>query len=216
MNVFFPWGRPLSNIVNVFGHYLGCCGWAIALICLASQPSQGAWNFNTLVMVSDGLDAFWGSYLGRRGIQFRYPVVYPHRGTVPTPCGPSSLAHYCPQDNTIHLNIPVLTRLANRVGDAAAYYAVAHEYGHSVQNHLGLLQGNRPLVTVELQADCLAGVFFAATEKVGILETGDLQEGIFTANLTGDYDYHDPQHHGTPKQRARAFLSGFRAPHSCF
>jgi predicted metalloprotease len=167
-------------------------------------------------VVSKSLDTFWGSFLKQFGIRYRYPVVYPHRRVEATPCGASELAHYCPQNNSIHLNIPQLTRLANQAGDVAAYYAVAHEYGHSVQNHFGLFRRPVPTMRLELQADCFAGIFFAAADQVGALEPGDLEEGIFTAKISGDYAYNDPEHHGSPKQRVKAFLKGFRDPRSCF
>ena len=73
-----------------------------------------------------------------------------------------------------------------------------------------------PIVKIVLQADCLAGTFFAVSEEVGILEPGDLQEGTMTAMMVGDYDYEHTNHHGTPEQRGRAFLSGFNDPRSCF
>ena len=186
---------------------------------LSLTPSPGVkaeWDYATLKVVSNGLDTFWASFLRQFGIRYRYPVVYPHRRVERTPCGPSELAHYCPENNSIHLNIPQLTRLADQVGDVAAYYAVAHEYGHSVQNHLGLFERRVPTMMLELQADCLAGIFFAAADQVGALEPGDLEEGIFTAKISGDYAYNDPEHHGTPKQRVKAFLKGFRNARSCF
>ena len=197
---------------------------ALVFLSTAVKPASAEWDYPTLEVVSNALDTFWGSFfreinrnMNRKiKIRYRYPVVYPHQRVVRTPCGPAELAHYCPQDNTIHLNIPRMTRLANNQGDAAAYYGLAHEYGHSVQNQLGLFNKNIPLVRLELQADCLAGVFFAATDRVGVLEPGDLEEGMVTAKMMGDYDYHDVQHHGTPKQRMSAFLKGFRDPRNCF
>jgi len=187
----------------------------LGLLCWTT-PAQAAWDYPTLKAVSQALDTFWASFLKEFGVRYRFPVVYPHKRVERTPCGPSQLAHYCPQNNSIHLNIPQLTRLARQGGDVAAYYAVAHEYGHSVQNHLGLLNPRVPVVRSELQADCLAGIFFAAADRLGALEPGDIEEGLFTARISGDYEFHDPDHHGTPKQRVKAFLKGFRHPRSCF
>jgi predicted metalloprotease len=196
--------------------HLGMTGICVLTVTSFAPPAQAAWDYPTLKAVSQTLDTFWASFLKEFGVRYRFPVVYPHKRVERTPCGPSQLAHYCPQNNSIHLNIPQLTRLARQAGDVAAYYAVAHEYGHSVQNHLGLLNPQVPVVITELQADCLAGIFFAAADRVGALEPGDIEEGIFTARMTGDYEFNDPDHHGTPKQRVRAFLKGFRNPRSCF
>ncbi|MEM8778260.1 MAG: neutral zinc metallopeptidase [Cyanobacteria bacterium P01_G01_bin.49] len=183
---------------------------------LPLQPAQAEWDQESLSVVSDGLDAFWGSFLRRLGVNYAYPVVYSHNNTEITPCGPSVLAHYCSRSNSIHLNMTQMNRLANRIGDSAGYFALAHEYGHSVQRHLGMLKKEIPLVVLELHADCLAGAFFAATNHVGILESGDLEEGVTMAMMTGDYNYEHSSHHGTPKQRAIAFLTGFDDPRSCF
>lgn len=189
--------------------------WVVGIVRCA-PPAQAAWNEPTLTFVSEGLNTFWGSLFQRMGLLFIPPIIVPHPGVQATTCGPSLVAHYCVSNNTIHLNMKVLTRLAYKVGDSAAFFAISHEYGHSVQAQLGLLRSNVPTVALELQADCLAGVFFAASDRVGILEQGDLEEGMMTAMMTGDYNYWHADHHGTPQQRQKAFLSGFRNPKSCF
>ncbi len=180
------------------------------------QPMQAAWDTPTLSAISDGLDVFWGEILKRLGVRYSYPMVYSHPTIEITPCGPSLLAHYCASSNTIHLNMAQMDKLVDKVGDSAGFFALAHEYGHSVQKHLGILDQNLPIVVLELQADCLAGAFFAASEELGILESGDLREATITAMMTGDYDYEHTHHHGTPEQRGRSFLSGFNDPKSCF
>jgi predicted metalloprotease len=178
--------------------------------------AQAAWNEPTLSFVSQGLNTFWGTMFQRMGLLFVPPIIVPHPGIQATACGPSTLAHYCANNNTIHLNMRALTRLAYEVGDSAAFFAISHEYGHSVQAQLGLLRSKVPTVALELQADCLAGIFFAASNRVGVLEKGDLEEGMMTALMTGDYNYWHANHHGTPQQRKKAFLMGFRSPKSCF
>ncbi len=189
---------------------------ALSLGLFPFQATQAAWDMPTLSAISDGLDVFWGEILGRLGISYAYPTVHSHPNVEITPCGPSMLAHYCASSNTIHLNMTQMDELVKRVGDAAGFFAIAHEYGHSVQKHLGILDKNLPIVVLELQADCLAGTFFAVSEELGILEPGDLKEATITAMMTGDHNYEHTNHHGTPQQRGRAFLSGFNNPQSCF
>ena len=189
---------------------------AILAFVALTKPAKAEWNYETLVFISDFLDVFWASFLGEFGVSYTYPIVYPHNGSESTPCGFSEFAHYCINTNTLHLNISEMNTLAFQVGDSAVYFALAHEYGHSVQNHLGLLHQNIPTFALELQADCLAGIFFSASDYVGIMEPGDLEEGMFTALMTGDYNYWHADHHGTPEQRVYAFTSGFFNPASCF
>ena len=126
---------------------------ALSLGLFPFQPLQAAWDRPTIAAVSDGLDAFWGEVLRRLGVKYRYPLVYSHRNIQSTPCGPAMLAHYSANSNTIHLNMAQMDRLVGQVGDSAGYFALAHEYGHSVQRHLGILNKNLPIVKIELQAD---------------------------------------------------------------
>jgi predicted metalloprotease len=183
---------------------------------LTVAPAEAAWNRATLDFVIERLNEFWGSYFWRSQRVFVPPIAIVHAGVRPTPCGPSQIAHYCAQNNTIHLNRVALTNLALKVGDAAAYFAVAHEYGHAVQAHLGLLKNKVPLVKLELQADCLAGAFFAASRRAGVLERGDYEEALKTAFITGDRNIGHANHHGTPQQRQQAFHKGFINPKTCF
>jgi hypothetical protein len=205
-------------IPKVLSKLIGSLGLLVIVeITFVAQPTAAAWNRETLNFVIEGLNEFWSGFFRRSRQQvFVPPIVIVHAGKRATPCGPSLLAHYCAQNNTIHLNRPALTQFAEKIGDAAAYFAVAHEYGHAVQVHLGLLRRNVSLVKLELQADCLAGAFFAASRRVGVLERGDYEEGLMTAFLVGDRNIRHTQHHGTPQQRQQAFHRGFKNPKACF
>jgi predicted metalloprotease len=116
-------------------------------------------------------------------------------------------------------------------GDFAQAYVVAHEVGHHVQNLLGILpkfnqmrqnlseaEANKMSVRVELQADCLAGVWGKFTQQKGILEAGDLEEALNAAQQIGDdtlqkrsqgYVVPESFNHGTSAQRVRWFKQGF-------
>lgn len=194
---------------------IGLATAAIAFFPLA-KPARAEWTESELVEISDGLDVFWGSFLGRLGVQYRYPEVYTHAEAEPTYCGVVHLAHYCPENNTIHLEMGAMSQLAYEIGDSAAYVVLAHEYGHSVQRHLGLLNQGIPTRDLELQADCLAGTFFAGAKYAEVLEPGDLEEGMFSAFNSGDYDFWHASHHGTPRQRMAAFTLGYKNAKACF
>lgn len=201
--------KPLNAV-------LATVGLAIAIALFPVEPATAEWNKRTLVIVKRGLDAFWGSYLGDLGVRYRSPRVYLLAQAEPTPCGEIDFTAYCPETNIVYLDMREMSQMAFEFGDSAAYFALAHEYGHSVQNHLGLLNRGIPTRDLELQADCLAGVFFAGSKYAKILEPGDLEEGRLAAFINGDGDYWAPDHHGTPRERREAFTMGFTNPRACF
>lgn len=145
---------------------------------------------------------------------------------------------YCPADQTVYIDLDFFNLLASRFkapGDLAMAYVTAHEVGHHVQNLLGISdklhqqQGrvsqeayNRASVQLELQADCLAGVWAYHAQRLGIIliEPGDLEDALTAANAIGDdtlqkeaqgYAVPDSFTHGTSAQRMQAFRSGFES-----
>ena len=99
-------------------------------------------------------------------------------------------------------------------------YMVAHEYGHQVQDELGLFDrygSQLPTMAFELQADCFAGTWAHSAYQENRLEQGDVQEALDAALAVGDFDAGNPGHHGTPEQREQAWNTGFESgdPSSC-
>ena len=97
---------------------------------------------------------------------------------------------------------------------------MAHEYGHQIQDELGLFEkyGQQvPTAAFELQADCYAGTWANSAYEENRLEDGDVQEALDAALAVGDFDAGNPGHHGTPEQRKEAWSSGFESgdPSSC-
>ena len=141
---------------------------------------------------------------------------------------------YCPLDQTIYIDLSFFEELRSKFGapgDFAQAYVIAHEVGHHVQTLLGITekvqsqkariskrQANQLQVRMELQADCLAGVwaYHAETER-DLLETGDIEEGLRAAEAIGDDMIQrrtqgrvvpDAFTHGTSEQRQRWFRTG--------
>jgi predicted metalloprotease len=102
--------------------------------------------------------------------------------------------------------------------DAAVVVVIAHEWGHHVQRSLGMFAGDYYSIQTELQADCLAGVFFQYAGERGWLDPGDVDEALDISRRGGDsvlVAWFDQGAHGTPRQRMDAFNRGFQGTRSC-
>ncbi|MGB3249918.1 MAG: neutral zinc metallopeptidase [Tabrizicola sp.] len=155
-------------------------------------------------------------------------------------CGGASEAtgpFYCPMDKKVYLDTGFFTTLHQRLGaggDFAAAYVVAHEIGHHVQDELGILakaneirqqvseaESNAISVRIELQADCLSGIWAReAAQTLGTIERGDLEEAVNAAKQIGDdtlqrnAGQRPMPHtftHGTSEQRSRWFMTGLQS-----
>ncbi len=163
------------------------------------------------------------------------PTVFFSGGTN-TGCGPAQSAtgpFYCPADSKVYFDLDFLVQLQNQLGatgDLAAQYIVAHEYGHHLQNVLGISdqvrqleqqnpsQANAYSVRLELQADCLAGVWAHDADARGQLQDGDIDEALNAAAAVGDDRIQqqsggsvNPESftHGTSEQRQTWFRRGY-------
>jgi predicted metalloprotease len=152
-----------------------------------------------------------------------------------TGCGASAdenAAFYCPTDDTIYVGQTFASQLydgtlASLPGQRAGYgraigafavsYAVAHEYGHNVQQERGVLGGRRRSLPTELNADCLAGTWIRWDQGQGKASDGDVQQALDAAKAVGDFDFINPDHHGTPQQRYDAVAKGIKSgdPAAC-
>jgi predicted metalloprotease len=197
-----------------------------------------------LTAVTDDVGSYWSKTF--KASDLPAPTVR-HRwipaGTrVSSPCGDEDgslgddAAAYCPADDTIYISEKFATDIydgaldralpgssqgyGSAVGDFAVAYIVAHEYGHEIQNDLGVFQryeGQLPTMAFELQADCYAGTWAKSADLENRLENGDVDEAVNAALAVGDFDTASPGHHGTPEQRAQAWSTGFDAgdPGAC-
>jgi uncharacterized protein len=186
--------------------------------------------------VLDDAQRTWRDEFARQGKEYRNAKLVLFRNSVDSACGLASSAtgpFYCPGDHRVYIDLGFYGELKNRFGapgDFAQAYVLAHEIGHHVQNLLGIdrqvrqAQSSEPRarnqlsVRLELQADCLAGVWGHSTEQRNILEAGDVDEGLRAAAAVGDDRLQrmssgqvspDSFTHGTSEQRSQWFRRGF-------
>ena len=205
-----------------------------------STPEKGEDTlFEFTKFVSKDAQDTWTRIFANADRQYaRAPVVAFTSGTQ-TGCGPASSAtgpFYCPADNKVYLDLSFYQELSRRFGapgDFAWAYVVAHEIGHHVQTVLGTEgnvrrqqqddpeNANLWLVRLELQADCFAGVWAHSTYERGVLEPGDVDEGLRAAAAVGDdrLGARSPEQwtHGSSALRTEWFRRGFESgnPDDC-
>lgn len=182
-------------------------------------------------------EAIWGKIFASAESAYPEPTLVLFSNRVQSACGFASAASgpfYCPGDQQIYIDLSFFDELKRKFGapgDFAQAYVIAHEVGHHVQQVTGILprvneqrrrlsqvEANAMSVRVELQADCLAGIWGHYTEKYGYLEHGDLGEALNAARQIGDdaiqqrtrgYTVPESFSHGTSEQRKHWFERGF-------
>ena len=155
--------------------------------------------------------------------QYRDAKLVLFSGVVQSGCGVAQSAtgpFYCPADGKVYLDTSFFEELDRRFGapgDFAQAYVIAHEIGHHVQNLLGIASSSGSSVPLELQADCLAGVWGHSTAQRDILEKGDVEEGLNAAAAIGDDRLShgraspDSFTHGSSAQRVYWFRRGLES-----
>ncbi len=197
-----------------------------------------------LSFVLDDLQTFWADSFRESGREYREAQLILFEGVTNSACGGASVGvgpHYCPVDENVYLDVDFFRDLSGRFeapGDFALAYVIAHEIGHHVQQLMGIsssvnaeqranpVEANELSIRLELQADCLAGVWAFTTYERRLLETGDLEEGLNAAAAVGDDRIQqrstgriDPESwtHGSSEQRVNWFRTGFEQgdPNAC-
>lgn len=205
-------------------------------------PHKPAGNDRMASFVSTVLadtEDVWRDVFSKGGSTYKEPKLVLFRGATTTACGQGQSAmgpFYCPADQKVYIDLDFYQTLKNQLGapgEFAQAYVVAHEVGHHVQNLLGIsekmdsMRGrvskteyNALSVRLELQADCLAGVWAnKAQESRHILENGDIESAMNAAAKIGDDALQKQSQgrvvpesftHGTSAQRTRWFNNGLQ------
>ena len=159
-------------------------------------------QFVTFVL-NDAQDV-WREKLAERRVPYQDAKLVLFRDGTQSGCGSAQSAmgpFYCPLDQRVYIDLGFYDELRRRFGapgDFAQAYVLAHEIGHHVQHLLGIdaqarraqqsnpEMANTVSVRLELQADCLAGVWGHSTSQRRLLEQGDIEEGLNAAGAVGD------------------------------
>jgi uncharacterized protein len=191
------------------------------------------------VVLADTEDT-WHALFAERGSAYREPELVLFEDVVQSACGMAQSAvgpFYCPLDQQVYLDLSFFRELSERFGapgEFARAYVVAHEVGHHVQTLLGIsddvraaqsqasqTESNAIQVRMELQADCLAGVWaHHAQRERQVLEPGDIEDALRAASAIGDDRLQRETQgrvvpesftHGTSAQRTQWFTNGFES-----
>ena len=203
---------------------------------LSRSPQEEQLADFVSVVLADTEDT-WQALFAQMQQSYQEPKLVLFSGVVQSACGMAQAAmgpFYCPADQKVYIDLSFyqdLKQLHGAPGDFAQAYVIAHEVGHHVQNLLGIsdkvqsarrsvgaTEGNRLSVRLELQADCLAGVWGNHADRTrGLLEDGDIEEALRAASSIGDDRLQrqsrgsvapDSFTHGTSEQRVRWFRRG--------
>jgi predicted metalloprotease len=199
----------------------------------ASPAEEEAADFMSFVL--DDVQNTWAREFTRLGREYQRARLVLFTDAVRSECGAAEAAagpFYCPADQKVYIDLSFYNDLKNRFGapgDFAQAYVLAHEIGHHVQHLLGLtdqvreIQQARPdqaaslSVRLELQADCLAGIWARSTNERRLLEEGDVEEALGAASAVGDDRIQkqaggrvspETWTHGSARQRSGWFRQG--------
>lgn len=192
----------------------------------------------------DDVQGVWAKILPRYGTTYRPARLVVFRNSTQSGCGPAQSAmgpFYCPLDERVYLDLGFYEELHKLVGAPADFsqaYVVAHELGHHVQHVLGTdtrirqaqqanpARANELSVSLELQADCYAGVWANSTDQRNMMQPGDMEEALRAASAVGDDRIQqrttgsvnvDSFTHGSAAQRSESFKRGLQSgePGAC-
>ena len=192
-----------------------------------------------LVGFVNSVQAYWMDVFPEYGKTYVTAQTVLYSGSTDGACGFASSAmgpFYCPSDQMVYIDLSFFDTMQSQFGTQGGPYAeayvIAHEYGHHVQNLFGVLNTNgriqdtgpdSDIVFTELQADCLAGIWFNHATETGYI-TGltreDINQALEAVIAVGDdriqqqsqgYIVPDAWTHGSSEQRLAALVDGMKS-----
>jgi hypothetical protein len=226
--------------VNLLGLFTGAAGTSPPQQAVgeADRREGGDREVQFVSFVLDDVQNTWSRILPQSGTTYPHAKLVLFRDYTQSGCGTAQTAtgpFYCPQDEKVYIDLSFFDELQNRFGapgEFAQAYVIAHEIGHHVQRLLGIEQRisrlersdpseRNPLsVRLELQADCLAGVWGHSTEERKLIDQADVDAGLRAAAAVGDdrlqrmaTGHVSPESftHGSSAERRRAFGQGLES-----
>jgi uncharacterized protein len=172
------------------------------------------------------IDAFWAQMFANAGLEYEPPVDMLGVRVQPlqTGCGVEEdiemmAVYYCTLDQTIYYDPDFRDEIIDDLGEYGWYNIIAHEWGHHIQNLLGLnvtrdpeLDGGYYTIELELQADCLAGMYGQDALARGLIRDRDVRAAARVTDSAGDASgtsWDDETAHGSGSQREESFWTGF-------
>ena len=228
-----PLGGDLGGLGDLAGETAGTGPPAATLDHCQTGADANQYDDCRILAVVNSVQAYW-TERGLRNYEPARTIFF--EGGVSTACGNATSAvgpFYCPADRQVYIDLGFFDELQSQFGAGggpfAQAYVIAHEYGHHVQNQLGVLEriGNdrqgpeSRAVRAELQADCFAGVWAANAVEGGLIEEltqADINEALDAASAIGDDRIQEQTQgqvnpetwtHGSAEQRRRWFSRGY-------
>lgn len=173
--------------------------------------------------VSADVNTFWTQVFDTEGRSYVSPRLVGYSLSLDTDCGRTpppgvSPAGYCALDETIYYDTALLPVIVARDGDFAWSAVIAHEWGHHIQHELGIRRSEDATASdahssreIELQADCLGGVYAQDADTRGLLGAGDITEAVRMSAIAGDPPGMSSSRrgHGSSDDRVTAFMRGY-------
>ena len=201
----------------------------------SGSPESDDKQIQFVSFVLDDAQNTWERLFTQMGRTYRHAKLVLFRDYTISGCGAAKAAtgpFYCPADENVYLDLGFFDELSNRMGAPGEFgqaYVIAHELGHHVQNLLGIeskvsrLRQENPAISnplsvrLELQADCLAGVWGHSTEQRNLIDQADIASGLEAVAAVGDDRLQkmatgsvSPERftHGTSAERSEWFRRG--------